>query len=82
MAQRQDSDARLRARYAALVRASQESGTEMTAPARKAFLDRFEREVDPDGTLPPDERARRADAARRAHMTKLAMKSARARRKD
>jgi len=34
------------------------------APA--AFAARFDRQVDPDGLLPPAERARRADAARRA----------------
>jgi|GEM_PF-4642110 len=33
---------------------------------------RFEREVDPDGSLPPDERARRAKAALSAHMRKMA----------
>lgn len=51
-----------------------------TAPARQAFLERFEREVDPDGTLTPDERARRADHARKAYFARLAMKSAAARR--
>ncbi|PWS40623.1 hypothetical protein DKT74_31945 [Streptomyces sp. ZEA17I] len=50
-----------------------------TAPARKAFLDRFEREVDPDGTLTPEERARRAEHARRAYFKRLALASARAR---
>jgi hypothetical protein len=29
-----------------------------TAPARRALLDRFERQVDPDGVLSPTERAR------------------------
>lgn len=52
-----------------------------TAPARRAFLDRFEREVDPDGTLPPAERARRAEHARKAYFTRLALASARARAK-
>jgi hypothetical protein len=42
-----------------------------TRPAREAFLKRFEREVDPDGKLPPDERARRANHALRAHMLRL-----------
>lgn len=42
-----------------------------TRPAREAFLKRFEREVDPDGKLPPDERARRAKHALRAHMLRL-----------
>jgi hypothetical protein len=53
----------------------------ITAPARAAFLDRFEREVDPNGTLLPAERARRAEHARKAYMTGLALKSAQARRK-
>ena len=53
-----------------------------TAAARQAATDRFERQVDPDGVLPPDERARRADSARRAHMLSLAAKSAAARRKN
>lgn len=52
-----------------------------TAPARAAFLRKFEDEVDPDGLLDPDERARRAEHARRAHFQALALKSARARRK-
>lgn len=52
-----------------------------TAPARKALLDKFEREVDPDGTLAPAERARRAEHARKAFYTRLALKSAQARRK-
>jgi hypothetical protein len=52
-----------------------------TEPGRRAFLERFEREVDPDGTLPPDERRRRAEHARKAYMASLALKSARARRK-
>jgi hypothetical protein len=53
-----------------------------TAPARQAFLDRFERQVDPDGLLPPAERAARADHARKAYMLQLARKSAAARRKS
>jgi hypothetical protein len=52
-----------------------------TANARRAFADRFEREADPDGTLPPDERARRAEHLRRAHYKRLALKSVQARRK-
>jgi hypothetical protein len=41
---------------------------------------RFERQVDPDGTLPEAERLRRAEAARKAYFTGLAFKSAKARR--
>lgn len=53
-----------------------------TAPARTAFMATFERQVDPDGILPPDERARRAEHARKAHFARLALKSARARRRS
>ena len=52
-----------------------------TAPARQAFLDRFEREVDPDGVLPPADRARRAESACKAHFTRMALRSAQARRR-
>lgn len=51
-----------------------------TAPARAAMLAKFEREVDPDGTLEPSERARRAEHARKAYFQRLALKSARSRR--
>ncbi|MFE6406539.1 hypothetical protein ACFVOR_06345 [Streptomyces sp. NPDC057837] len=50
-----------------------------TAPARKAFLDRFEDAVDPDGTLTAEERTRRAEHARKAYFKRLALASARAR---
>lgn len=52
-----------------------------TANARKALLDRFDRQVDPDGVLPPEERARRAKHARTAFYTSMALKSAQARRR-
>jgi hypothetical protein len=51
-----------------------------TRPAREAFLRRFEREVDPDGILPPDERHRRAEHAKRAYMLQLARRAVAARR--
>jgi hypothetical protein len=51
-----------------------------TAPARKAFRDKFENEADPDGKLDPVERARRGDMLRRAHYARMALKSAKARR--
>jgi hypothetical protein len=53
----------------------------MTGAAHRGFRARFEREVDPDGTLPAAERAARAERARRAYMLTLAAKSAAARRK-
>ncbi|MDZ7677039.1 MAG: hypothetical protein U5K29_00630 [Acidimicrobiales bacterium] len=51
-----------------------------TEPARAAFLERFEAEVDPDGALTPEERARRAEHARKAYFADLALRSAKARR--
>ncbi|MDV3134995.1 hypothetical protein [Mycobacterium sp. 29Ha] len=51
-----------------------------TAAARRQALRRFEEQVDPDGVLAPAERAVRVEHARKAHMIKLAMASARARR--
>ncbi len=52
-----------------------------TEPGRKGFLAKFEEEVDPDGVLPEDERARLAEHARKAYMQKLALISAARRRK-
>jgi hypothetical protein len=52
-----------------------------TEPARRAMLDRFERQVDPDCVLSAEERARRAAHARKAYFTRLALRSAQARRK-
>lgn len=43
-----------------------------TRPAREAFMRRFEAEVDPDGVLSPEVRARKADSAMRAYMGRLA----------
>lgn len=50
-----------------------------TAPARKAFDERFERLVDPEGLLSEEERSRRAEYARKAYFLDLALKSAKAR---
>lgn len=50
-----------------------------TAKARQAMLDKFELEVDPDGVLLPQERAKRAESARKAYFARLALKSAQAR---
>jgi hypothetical protein len=59
--------------------AKERDRTARTATARKAFMDRFEREVDPDGSLDPVERARRATNARTAYYLRLSLKSALAR---
>lgn len=69
-----------RARLAAYSLHAKYDATEITAAARAAFLDRFERDVDPDGTLSEPERLRRAEAARKAYFTRLALRSAQARR--
>jgi hypothetical protein len=74
------SERSLQARMAAYVLHAGRDGRDVTAPARRAFLRRFEDEVDPERVLPEAERARRAEQARKAHMTRLALASARARR--
>jgi hypothetical protein len=43
-----------------------------SCPTRETFLKRFEKEVDPDGALPPEERQQRAEHAKRAYMLQLA----------
>lgn len=72
---------KLRAQIAANTRWSREDPKEGTRSARAAYERRFELEVDPDGVLPEAERKRRATAAMRAHMQRLALASSRARRK-
>jgi hypothetical protein len=52
-----------------------------TAPGTRAFLDRFERQVDPEGKLPPELRKQMAQNARTAYMLRLARLSAEARRR-
>lgn len=74
----------LRARLAGLTFAATHDVAEHMKAAQAASpgqLPYWERQVDPDSVLDEIERRRRADAARRAHMTRLALASARARRK-
>jgi truncated hemoglobin YjbI len=52
---------------------------EMTRAGRAAFLTSFYTAVDPDGSLPPAERERRATAARSAHFAAMAYRSSRSR---
>lgn len=69
------------ARIGAFAQKSKHDLDHLTRDGLKAAnVTRFEREVDPDNQLPPAERRRRAIAARRAHMAKLALKSAQARK--
>lgn len=75
-----DSLASTKGRLGAFVQHSLYSATETTSRARATFLAGFERRVDPTGILPPKERARRARAALKAHMTRLALRSMQVRR--
>jgi len=70
----------LRARIAAHAMHARNDPVEITAKARAAFLAKFERQADPEGVLPPEERRRRAEHLRSAHFARLALASAKARR--
>lgn len=70
----------LRGRIGAYRLHSQYDSKEITRAAREAFLRKWVNEVDPDRQLAEDERLRRAENALKAHMAKLALKSAQARR--
>lgn len=74
----------LRAKIAANTRWAKATSEERRAHGERGSRDllaKFEREVDPEGTLDPEERRKRAVNARNAHMARLALKSAKARRK-
>jgi hypothetical protein len=72
---------RLRAQIAANTRWSRPMSREDQADAaRAAIYERFEREVDPLGELPPDERDRRVRSAARALSARL--NSAKARNRN
>jgi hypothetical protein len=71
----------LRSRLAAQTLHSKYDSRELTANGRAAFLKRFEDQVDPNRELPEAERLRRAEHARKAYFTRLALKSAQARRR-
>jgi hypothetical protein len=49
-------------------------------PAREGFLAKLEREVDPNGEMRPEERRAGAERLRAAHMKRIAVKSAEARK--
>ena len=69
-----------RAKAAAHHLHSQRDSREVTAKARAAFEDRWERMVDPTEVLTPRERTRRAAHARKAYFTRLGYLSGKARR--
>jgi hypothetical protein len=79
------AERKLRAQVAAHSRWARSGVDDGAAQARRAqagLVAKFEREVDPEGKLPPAERTRRAEHARRAHMAKLSLASAKARRRS
>lgn len=55
--------------------------TARTAPGTQAFMERFERQVDPDGEMDLATRAKAAQNARTAYFKALALKSANVRRR-
>lgn len=76
------SERSLRGRIGAYTRwANTDDRYMATRAMREGFYAKFERDVDPEGKLTPEERAKRAEYARKAHMQRMALKSAQARRK-
>ncbi len=65
----------LQARLGGLTLAAKHDPREYVRPAKAAFDARWERLADPEGVLPPEERQRRADALKRAHFVRLALRS-------
>lgn len=75
------SEMALRGRIGGFVRSSRYPREQLTVAARDGFLARFVLEVDPNSELSNEERQRRALAARKAHMARLARLSAESRRR-
>lgn len=76
------AERRLRASAAGLTRwANETDRAGAIRPLREGFIRKLEREIDPDGSLPPDELAKRVELARRAHLAKASLAAAVARRK-
>lgn len=70
---------RTSARIAANARWSKQDTVEGTKPARRGFLAKLAREIDPDGVMPESELAPRVERARLAHMQRMTLASAAAR---
>ena len=71
----------LRARIAAHAMHARHDPKATTARARARFLERLEALADPEGVLPPAERAEHAKHLRSAYFARLALASAQARRR-
>lgn len=54
---------------------------EIAARATAGFYGSFQKKVDPEGLLPPDERLRRAEMARKAHFARLSLAGVKARQR-
>lgn len=59
--------------------AARYGGYAMTLPLRAGLAASWLRKADPDGTLSADERARRAEALKRAHYARITLASQQAR---
>jgi hypothetical protein len=74
----------MRARIGAHCLHSKYDPTTISAPGRKAAAaklnERLLAEIDPDNSLPEEERARRLEHARRAHFSRLALQRSKKRR--
>lgn len=75
MAARDPIVRRTAASIAANVRWSKQDTKIGIQPARRGFMARFEREVDPEGLLAPADRMARADRALKAYMSQLSLKA-------
>lgn len=71
---------KVRAKIAAHAMHAKHDAKETTSKARATFKALFEEQVDPEGILTPEERARRVEHARKAYFLRLAFISARVRR--
>lgn len=71
----------IRARIGGFALSAAHDPKETTKPGRAAFMASFEEAVDPDGTLTIAERARRAAALKKSHFSRMALASAKARRR-
>lgn len=76
---RSSADLRLYGRLGAYEQQARNDMREVSSAGRNAAFDRFLNEVDPHGELAPEERFRRAKAAQKAWMLRIALLSVKAR---
>lgn len=77
------TERRMAAQIANAVRWSRQSQSDRkvaTAPARRGLEAKWAKEIDPDGTMSPEELELRIESARKAHMLRMSLASAKARR--